>query len=132
MGRNSVEATKASLILWARAARRRFSAGLTYFFLPRGAVAEWCVDEVRAVEAVGFFVAVVAWPVVAAGFFVDALPDLGLWVVELGVSEELAACGSDCFPSTGLTASKTQSIAASTRAGACVEEGGKTGSIDSL
>jgi hypothetical protein len=45
------------LILWARAARRRRSAGLTYFFLPRGAVAEWCVelDVFLAADEAGFF-----------------------------------------------------------------------------
>ena len=78
IGRSSEEATKASLILWARAARRRRSAGLTYFFLPRGAVADWCVDVFLAVDEAGFFVGVVEWLVLAAGFFVDALLDLGL------------------------------------------------------
>ena len=57
IGRSSVEATKASLILWARAVRRRRSAGLTYFFLPRGAVAERCVvvDVFRALDEPRFF-----------------------------------------------------------------------------
>jgi hypothetical protein len=46
MGRSSEDATKASLILWARAARRRRSAGLTCFFLPRVRVAECRALEV--------------------------------------------------------------------------------------
>ena len=77
MGRSSVEATKASLILWARAARRRRSAGLTYFFLPRGAVAEWCVvvDVFFSVAEAGFLDEVVVWLVEGAGFFVEELPD---------------------------------------------------------
>lgn len=40
MGLNSDEATNANLILCARAARRRRSAALTYFFFPRGLVAD--------------------------------------------------------------------------------------------
>jgi uncharacterized membrane protein YhdT len=60
--------------------------------LPRGAVAEWCVDVFLAVDDAGFFDEVVAWLELAACFFVDALLDLGLWVVELGVSEEETAC----------------------------------------
>jgi hypothetical protein len=70
--------------------------------------------------------------VLAAGFFVDALLDLGLWVVEPDVSEEGAVCASYRFPSTGETASKAQSVAASMRAGTWVGRGGKTGAIDSL
>jgi hypothetical protein len=63
---------------------------------------------------------------------VDALLDLGLWVVEVDVSEEAAVCASYRFPSTGVTANRAQSIAASKRAGAWVGRGGKTESIDSL
>ena len=92
MGRSSLDATKASLILWARAARRRRSAGLTYFFLPRGAVAErWVVADVfLAVELPDFLAAEVE---ALDGFFVDATPDL-LCVGEVEVVDELEACAS--------------------------------------
>ena len=82
MGRSSVEATKASLILWARAARRRRSAGLTYFFLPRGAVAERCVvvDVFRAVDEPGFLDPVAEWPAVAAGLLVAGSAVWAFWL----------------------------------------------------
>jgi hypothetical protein len=41
MGRNSVDATNASLIRWARAARCFLVAGLTCFLCPRGVVADF-------------------------------------------------------------------------------------------
>jgi hypothetical protein len=118
MGRSSVDATKASLILWARAARRRRSAGLTYFFLPRGAVAERCVvvEVFLTAEEAGFLAVVVAEE---AGFLADALLPgfLVLWVVEVVVSDGLVACASYRFPSAGETASRAHSTAASVRAG---------------
>jgi len=86
IGRSSVEATKASLILWARAARRRRSAGLTYFFLPRGAVAERRVlaDVFFAFDEVGFLPAV---PAALDGFFFEAVPDF-LWLGDVGAADE--------------------------------------------
>ena len=102
--------------------------------MPRGAVAErWVlVDAFLAADEVGFLAVDFAEE---DGFGVDAplLGCFGLWVVEVGVSEEAEDCGgSDRFPSTGETASKAHSAAASTRAGTCVERGGKTGLIDSM
>jgi hypothetical protein len=41
MGRSSVDATNASLIRWARAARCFLVAGLTCFLCPRGVVADF-------------------------------------------------------------------------------------------
>jgi hypothetical protein len=85
--------------------------------LPRGAVAEWrvAVDVFPAVDEAGFLVEVVAE---AEGFLEEALPDFfGGGVVEVVVSEELEACASYRFPSTGETASRAHSTAASVRAG---------------
>jgi hypothetical protein len=95
------------LILRARAARRRRSAGLTYFFFPldfvadRRALADFA--ELAFFEAAGLVTFFFFWLVVDPDAFVD-----------------LAFGASLRFPSTGTTAIRAQSTAARIRAGACV------------
>ena len=130
MGRNSLEATKASLILWARAARRRRSDGLTYFFLPRGVVADrWvAVDVLRADDELGFLAAVAV-----DGFLGGTVLDFsGLCGVEVVLSEDPLACESYLFPAIGETVRRAQNTAASIRAGTFIEKGEITGLIDSM
>jgi RNA polymerase sigma-70 factor, ECF subfamily len=106
------------LILCARAARRRRSAGLTYFFLPRAFVA-----DLRALEdfaELAFFEA-------GAGPFA-----FFLWLVDADAPIELAFGEPKRFPSTGVTAIRAQSTVAKILAGACLETGDKTGCIASM
>jgi hypothetical protein len=115
--------------------RRRRSAGLTYFFRPRGAVADLFDDAV-------FFLApdeadfddpdfVPLFPVTdPAGFLVGVF---GFWLAEFAVSEEDFPAGSSSrFPSIGVTARNAQSIPASNRPHGCTRKGEKTELILSM
>ena len=127
IGRSSEDATNASLILCARTLRRRRSAGLTYFFRPRGAVADLLALDFDEPD---FFDVVALWSVAEpAGFLVEVF---GFWPVELVVSEDLPAGSSSRFPSTGATANNAQNIPASSRARRCIRRRGKTELIFSM
>ena len=116
------------MILCARAARRRRSAGLTYFFFPRGFVAD--LRALDDFDEVAFF-----FPEadrVTFFFWLAAEADF-LWLAEeADALLDLVFSVSRRFPSTGAVAIRAQRTAASTRAGACVETRGKLGCIASM
>ena len=108
------------MILCARAARRRRSAGLTYFFFPRGLVAD--LRALEDLDEVAFFE-------LAAG----AVTFFFLWLgVDADALVDFAFETSTRFPSAGATAMKAHSTAASILAGRCVGTGEKTGCIASM
>ena len=133
IGRSSAEATKASLILCARAVRRRRSAGLTYFLRPRGVVADLREAADVFFDETECFFPVAECVVVAEGFLSDECAGLfALCEAEVAAVEDPELCWSYRFPSTGATASKAQSAAASTQTGLRVGRGERIGSIDSM
>jgi hypothetical protein len=81
------------LILWARAMRRRRSAGLTYFFRPRGVVAALRDDLDFFFDETEDLFEVVPRLVVAECFLPDECAGvLGLCSVELAVPEPPETC----------------------------------------
>jgi hypothetical protein len=125
MGRSSVDATKASLILWARAARCLLVAGLTCFLCPRGVVAFFVAaavdffDDVVVFFAGDFDAAVLGVP---CFFFADVD-----WVVD--APEALGAVSSLLIPSAEAAAVNVQRTAASTRVRMVAEGREKTDCI---
>jgi hypothetical protein len=116
--------------------RRRRSAGLTYFFFPRGLVADR--REEVLFDDTEDFLGDVVWDLADGALAIGALPAgcagfLVLCVVEVAVEPvELGACWSNRFPSAGTAANKAQSAVATSRAGPRMEKGEKTGCIVSL
>jgi hypothetical protein len=76
----------------------------------------------------GFFEAAVPLAV----FSLDAVPVFFLWLDEVALSEDFAACSSYRFPSTGVTTSRAHNTAASSRAGVRIGRGEETELIISL
>jgi len=130
MGRSSDDATKASLIRWARAARFRRVAGLTYFLCPFGVVARFVADAVFfEVDGVVVFFEVVF---VADDFVLVLLEELSLavGVVSLFAGPlDFGVVSSPLFPSAGITAKARESTAASTRAEVVAGKGERTDCI---
>jgi len=107
------------LIRWARAARFRRVAGLTYFLFPFGVVARFVAEAEGIFEVDGeavFFEEV---------FVVDDFVLVPFAVLSFATGElsllagplDFGVVSSLLFPSAGATTKRTESIAASMRAG---------------